>query len=67
MLYEVITDIRRLRGILPICSSCKKIRNDSGYWEQVESYIVDHSEAEFSHGLCPDCVKKLYPEYEDEE
>ncbi len=66
-LKKAFDDIRRLRGILPICSSCKKIRNDSGYWEQVESYIVDHSEAEFSHGLCPDCVKKLYPEYEDEE
>lgn len=45
-----------------ICASCKKIRDDKGYWEQVEVYIRDHSEAEFSHGLCPECMKKLYPD-----
>jgi len=56
-------EIHILKGILPICSNFKKIRNDSGYWEQIESYIRDHSEAEFSHGICPDCAKKLYPEF----
>jgi C4-dicarboxylate-specific signal transduction histidine kinase len=54
--------IKILNGFLPICSNCKKIRDDKGYWNQIESYIRDHSEAEFSHGICPDCVKKLYPE-----
>jgi hypothetical protein len=53
--------IKLLSGFLPICASCKKIRDDKGNWQQLESYIRDHSEAEFSHGLCPDCVKKLYP------
>ncbi|MCK4543468.1 MAG: PAS domain S-box protein [Spirochaetales bacterium] len=55
-------EIKVLQGILPICSRCKKIRNDENYWEQIESYIRDHSEAEFSHGICPDCAKELYPE-----
>ena len=56
-------EIKILRGIIPICTSCKKVRNDEGYWQQVESYISAHSEALFSHGLCPDCMEKLYPEY----
>ena len=56
-------EIKMLRGIIPICTSCKKIRNDEGFWQQVETYISQHSEAKFSHGLCPDCMKKLYPEY----
>jgi PAS domain S-box-containing protein len=51
-------EVRVLRGILPICASCKRIRNDGGGWEPVESYVRDHSHAEFSHGLCPDCAKK---------
>ena len=53
--------IKTLRGIVPICSGCKKIRDDQGSWHQVEVYVHDHSEAEFSHGLCPDCLKRLYP------
>jgi hypothetical protein len=57
--------VRTLRGILPICASCKKIRDDKGYWNQLESYIRDHSEAEFSHSLCPECIEKLYPGYRD--
>jgi DNA-binding NtrC family response regulator len=61
-LQDALAEIKTLRGILPICSSCKKIRDDEGYWHQVEVYIRDHSEAEFSHGLCPKCAKKLYPE-----
>jgi hypothetical protein len=65
-LYEekekALQDVKVLRGFLPICASCKKIRDDQGYWNQIESYIRDHSEAEFSHGICPDCTKKLYPD-----
>ncbi|WP_319521206.1 cache domain-containing protein [uncultured Desulfosarcina sp.] len=56
-----MAEIKQLKGLLPICSNCKKIRDDSGYWNQIESFIREHSEAEFSHGICPDCVKKLYP------
>jgi len=56
-------EIGKLRGILPICASCKKIRDDKGYWTQVEVYISDHSETEFSHGICPDCAVKIYPRY----
>lgn len=55
-------EIKTLRGILPICSFCKKIRDDRGYWNQIEAYIQDHSEALFSHSLCDDCAKKHYPE-----
>jgi PAS domain S-box-containing protein len=57
------SEIKRLRGMLPICSSCKKIKDDAGYWNQIEVYIREHSEAEFTHGICPECLKKLYPEY----
>lgn len=62
-LQEAISKIKILSGLLPICASCKKIRNDQGYWEQIEIYIREHSEAEFSHGFCPECAEKLYPEY----
>ena len=62
-LQQAMSEIKMLSGLLPICSSCKKIRDDQGYWNQIESYIQDHSEAEFSHGLCPECAKRLYPEY----
>lgn len=61
-LQDSLAEIKTLRGILPICSSCKKIRDDDGYWQLIESYIGKHSDAQFSHGLCPDCVKKLYPD-----
>jgi PAS domain-containing protein len=60
-LQESLEKVKLLSGFLPICASCKKIRDDQGYWKQIESYIRDHSEAEFSHGICPDCAKKLYP------
>lgn len=66
-LQEALEKIKTLHGILPICSSCKKIRDDSGYWNQIEDYIKNNSEAEFTHGICPECLKKLYPEYCDEE
>lgn len=62
-LQQALEQVRTLRGILPICSSCKKIRDDQGYWTQVEAYVRDHTEAEFSHGICPDCIERLYPEY----
>jgi hypothetical protein len=62
-LREALSQVKMLSGLLPICSSCKKIRNDEGYWEQMEMYIRDHSEAEFSHGICPECVQKLYPDF----
>ena len=62
-LKEALENIKTLKGLLPICSSCKKIRVDSGYWEQIEVYVHEHSEAQFSHGICPECMKKLYPDY----
>ena len=55
-----LSTIRKLSGLLPICASCKRIRDDKGYWNQLETYISEHSEAEFSHGFCPECMKKLY-------
>ena len=61
-LQDALDHVKLLSGLLPICSSCKKIRDDKGYWSQVENYIQKHSEAEFSHSLCPDCFKKLYPD-----
>jgi PAS domain S-box-containing protein len=61
-LEKALDEIKTLKGILPICSSCKKIRDDTGYWQQLETYIRDHSGAEFSHSICPDCIKKLYPD-----
>ena len=62
-LEKALSEIKILRGILPICSFCKKIRDDKGYWEQIDVYINSHSEAGFSHGICPECMKKHYPEY----
>ncbi|MBI3582896.1 MAG: response regulator [Nitrospinae bacterium] len=65
-LKNSIETIKTLRGLIPICANCKKIRDDKGYWNQIESYIQKHSEAEFSHGICPECARKLYPElYKD--
>ncbi len=61
-LNNAISEIKTLRGILPICSFCKKIRDDKGYWEQVDVYIQKYSEADISHSICPDCMKKHYPE-----
>jgi len=61
-LRKALTKVKTLSGLLPICSSCKKIRDDNGYWNEVEAYIHEHSEVEFSHGICPDCMRKLYPE-----
>ena len=60
-LQEALSKVKQLSGMLPICSCCKKVRDDQGYWRQIEAYIRDRSEAEFSHGICPDCGEKLYP------
>jgi DNA-binding response OmpR family regulator len=60
-LQQAMEEIRTLRGILPICSYCKKIRNDEGYWDQVESYVTKHTHAEFTHSICPDCLQRYYP------
>ncbi|HHN63737.1 MAG TPA: response regulator [Nitrospirae bacterium] len=62
-LKEAMNRIKTLSGLIPICASCKKIRDDRGYWQQVEAFIQEHTEAEFSHGICPDCAKRLYPAY----
>jgi len=62
-LTDALTQVKTLSGLLPICASCKKIRNDNGYWEAVETYISEHSDADFTHGICPECVQRLYPEY----
>lgn len=66
-LRDALSKVRTLSGMLPICASCKKIRNDKGYWEQIETYLENHSEAEFTHGICSDCAKKLYPQFHEKE
>ena len=65
-LREALAEVKLLSGFLPICTSCKKIRDDKGYWNQIESYISTHSDVIFSHSVCPECVKKLYPDLVDE-
>lgn len=65
-LRKALAKVKQLTGLLPICATCKKIRDDKGYWNQIEAYISDHSEADFSHGICPECARKLYPEYAHE-
>jgi ligand-binding sensor domain-containing protein len=60
---DALSKVRTLRGLFPICASCKKIRDDKGYWSQIEGYVREHSEAEFSHSICPDCIRDLYPDY----
>jgi PAS domain S-box-containing protein len=62
-LKSALADVKTLSGLLPICASCKKIRDDNGYWQQVEGYIQKHSDARFTHGICPDCTVKYFPEY----
>ena len=61
-LNKALSEVKKLSGLLPICSYCKKVRDDKGYWTQIESYIHDHSEAEFSHSICKECAKKYYPD-----
>jgi len=66
-LQDALANIKTLKGLLPICYSCKQIRDDKGYWNQIDTYIRQHTEAEFTHGICPGCAKKLYPEYYSDE
>ena len=66
-LQQSLREIKTLRGIIPICASCKNIRDDKGFWNKVESYLKKHSEVEFSHGICPDCARKLYPDLVESE
>ena len=61
-LEKALAEVKTLQGIIPICSSCKKIRDDEGFWQQVDVYVSKHSAAQFSHGICDECLKKLYPE-----
>ena len=61
-LRDALDDVKKLQGLLPICANCKKIRDENGYWKQIEFYISDHSDAEFTHGICPDCMVELYGE-----
>jgi len=63
-LEAALAEVKKLSGLIPICGHCKKIRDDKGYWNQVEAYIQEHSEAKFSHGICRDCAKKYYPGYD---
>jgi ligand-binding sensor domain-containing protein len=65
-IQEALANIKTLSGLIPICANCKKIRNDKGFWDQLEGYIQTHSEARFSHGICPECMAKLYPEFHTE-
>lgn len=65
-LQQALEQVKVLKGMIPICAECKKIRDDKGYWQQVEIYVHEHTEAEFTHGVCPECVKKLYPKQFDE-
>ena len=64
-LQEALNNIKILKGMLPICANCKKIRDDEGYWQRIETYISKYSDTKFTHGICPDCVRKLYPEYSE--
>jgi AmiR/NasT family two-component response regulator len=66
-LKKALAEIQTLRGILPICSFCKKIRDDKGYWESVDIYIQKYSQADISHGICPECAKKHFPDYDVDE
>ena len=61
-LQQALAEVKTLQGFLPICANCKKIRDDQGYWNQIELYIHKHLDTEFTHSICPDCIKKLYPE-----
>ena len=64
-LQEAMAEIKVLDGLLPICATCKKIRDDKGYWKQLEDYISDHSKATFTHGICADCARKIHPDWDE--
>ena len=65
-LQAALAQVKTLSGLLPICSGCKKIRDDQGYWNRIETFISKHSDAQFSHGICPECTKKYFPDYKDQ-
>jgi hypothetical protein len=62
-LNETLSKVKTLSGLLPICANCKKIRDDKGYWQKLETFVHEHSNAEFSHSICPECMEKLYPDF----
>lgn len=62
-LQQALSEVKRLSNLLPICCSCKKIRDDQGYWQEVEAYIMEHTDARFTHGYCPDCLKRYFPDF----
>jgi hypothetical protein len=62
-LQEALTKVKTLRGLIPICASCKRIRDDKRYWNQIEAHLRKHSDADFSHGFCPECIGRLYPDF----
>ena len=64
-LQDALAWVKTLRGLLPICANCKRVRDDKGYWQGLEVYVREHSDAEFSHGICPACSRELYPEFTD--
>ena len=66
-LKQALEQVRRLNGIVPICANCKNVRDDQGYWNRVEAYLNEHTEADFTHAVCPDCMKRLYPQFKDDE
>ena len=66
-LTQALAEVKTLSGLLPICSNCKRIRDDQGYWNQIEHYVSQHSQAQFSHGICPECARQLYPDLMDEQ
>jgi hypothetical protein len=65
-LSSALGKVKRLSGLLPICANCKKLRDDKGYWSELESYLTEHTDAQFSHGICPDCMRTLYPGFDVE-
>lgn len=65
-LEKALSEVKTLKGLLPICANCKKVRDDEGYWSQIESYLGKHADASFTHSVCPECIEKLYPEFVDE-
>jgi DNA-binding response OmpR family regulator len=66
-LKQALAEVRTLKGIVPICANCKNVRDDQGYWNRVESYLNEHTEADFTHAVCPDCMKRLYPQFKDDD
>ena len=67
LVRQALEQVRRLNGIVPICANCKNVRDDQGYWNRVEAYLNEHTEADFTHAVCPDCMKRLYPQFKDDD